>query len=84
MMAFKKTGENSVEIDATIYCEKDSHKGIIIGKKGSMLQKIGSEARADIEALLGCHVNLQLWVKVRPGWRNSTEDLRTLGYTATK
>jgi GTP-binding protein Era len=69
-----------MDVEATIYCEKESHKGIIIGKKGAMLQKIGAEARADIEALLDTHVNLQLWVKVRPGWRDSAEDLKTLGY----
>ncbi len=84
MMAFKKLSDKLIEIDATLYCEKDSHKGIIIGKKGSMLQKIGSEARVDIEALLGTHVNLQLWVKVCPDWRNSIEDLRTLGYVPNK
>ena len=71
MMAMKKENDNFMEIDATIYCERDSHKGIIIGKKGAMLRKIGSEAREDIEKLLGMHVNLQLWVKVRPGWRDS-------------
>ena len=80
MMAMKKMNDHFMEIDATIYCERDSHKGIIIGKKGAMLQKIGAEARADIEALLDMHVNLQLWVKVRPGWRDSAEDLKTLGY----
>ena len=80
MMAMKKENDHFMEIDATIYCERDSHKGIIIGKKGAMLQKIGAEARADIENLLGMHVNLQLWVKVRPGWRDSKEDLKTLGY----
>lgn len=80
MMAMKKLNDHFSEIDATIYCERDSHKGIIIGKKGAMLQKIGAEARADIEALLDTHVNLQLWVKVRPGWRDSAEDLKTLGY----
>ncbi len=80
MMAMKKLNDHFTEIDSTIYCERDSHKGIIIGKKGAMLQKIGAEARADIEALLDTHVNLQLWVKVRPGWRDSAEDLKTLGY----
>ncbi|MBR4539286.1 MAG: GTPase Era [Clostridia bacterium] len=80
MMAMKKLNDHFTEIDATIYCERDSHKGIIIGKKGAMLQKIGAEARADIEALLDTHVNLQLWVKVRPGWMDSAEDLKTLGY----
>ncbi len=84
MMAMKKLNDHFTEIDATIYCERDSHKGIIIGKKGTMLQKIGAEARADIEKLLDTHVNLQLWVKVRPGWRDSMEDLKTLGYTQSK
>ncbi len=84
MMAMKKENDHFMEIDATIYCERDSHKGIIIGKKGAMLQKIGAEARADIERLLDMHVNLQLWVKVRPGWRDSAEDLKTLGYTQNR
>ena len=84
MMAMKKENDHFMEIDATIYCERDSHKGIIIGKKGAMLQKIGAEARADIENLLGMHVNLQLWVKVRPGWRDSNEDLKTLGYVQSR
>ena len=84
MMAMKKENDHFMEIDATIYCEKDSHKGIIIGKKGAMLQKIGAEARKDIEDLLGMHVNLQLWVKVRPGWRDSAEDLKTLGYVQNR
>ena len=69
-----------MEIHATLYCERDAHKGIIIGKRGSMLQKIGQEARMDIEKLLGMHVNLKLWVKIRPGWRDRLDDLRTLGY----
>ncbi len=84
MMAMKKENDHFMEIDATIYCERASHKGIIIGKKGAMLQKIGREAREDIEALLGLHVNLQLWVKVRPGWRDNQEDLKTLGYVQNR
>ena len=80
MMAMNKESDDFMEIHATIYCERDAHKGIIIGKRGSMLQLIGSEARRDIEALLGLHVNLKLWVKVRPDWRNRMDDLRTLGY----
>ncbi|MBQ3484579.1 MAG: GTPase Era [Clostridia bacterium] len=80
MMGMNKESEDFMEIHATIYCERDAHKGIIIGKKGSMLQLIGSEARKDIEALLGLHVNLKLWVKVRPDWRNRMDDLRNLGY----
>lgn len=80
MMAMTKENDNFMEIHATIYCERDAHKGIIIGKHGAMLQLIGSEARKDIEQLLGMHVNLKLWVKVRPDWRNRMDDLRTLGY----
>ncbi len=80
MMAMDKKSADFMEIHATIYCERDSHKGIIIGKHGAMLQKIGSEVRGEIESLLGMHVNLQLFVKVRPGWRDSKDDLRTLGY----
>jgi GTPase len=65
---------------ATIYCEREGHKGIIIGKKGSMLKQIGSEARKDMEWMLGTRVNLQLWVKVRDDWRNSPGALKELGY----
>ncbi len=84
MMRIEKKNDHFMEISATVYCEKQSHKGIIIGKKGAMLQLIGSQARADIENLLGMHVNLQLWVKVRPDWRNNAEDLKTLGYTENR
>jgi len=80
ILKMKKKHDDLMEIHADIYCEKDSHKSIIIGKKGSMLSTIGREARIDIESLLGMRVNLQLWVKVRPDWRNSKADLRTLGY----
>lgn len=80
MMAMTKENDHFMEIHATIYCEREAHKGIIIGKHGSMLQQIGSEARADIERLLDLHVNLKLWVKVRPDWRNRADDLKTLGY----
>ncbi len=80
MMSIQKLSDNLTEIHATIYCERAAHKGIIIGKQGSMLKLIGQEARMDIETLLGCHVHLQLWVKVRENWRNRMEDLRTLGY----
>ncbi len=76
--------QDRVVIHATIYCEKDSHKGIIIGKNGSKLKEIGSLARTDIEELLDAHVNLQLWVKVRPDWRNNINDLKTLGYVKQK
>ncbi|HNW86564.1 MAG TPA: GTPase Era [Candidatus Limiplasma sp.] len=81
VMSLKKIGDGLTEIDATIYCERPAHKAIIIGKQGSMLKQIGMEARIDIEALLDTHINLKLWVKVKEGWRNRREDLRTLGYT---
>lgn len=68
------------DIDATIICERDSHKGMIIGKQGSMLKKIGSSARIDIEDLLQCRVNLRLWVKVKKGWRDSDFLLKNFGY----
>ena len=80
MMSIKKMSDTLMEIHATIYCERSAHKGIIIGKQGAMLKKIGQEARLDIEALLGMRVHLQLWVKVRENWRNRMDDLRTLGY----
>ena len=69
-----------VDIDATIICERDSHKGIIIGKQGAMLKKIGSTARYEIERLLDCKVNLQLWVKVKKDWRDSDFLIRNFGY----
>ena len=68
-------------IDATIVCERDSHKGIIIGKGGQMLKQIGSKARPDIEDLLEMQVNLQLWVKVKKDWRDSDFLLKNFGYT---
>ena len=80
MMRIQKLSENMTEIHATIYCERASHKGIIIGKQGAMLRTIGQESRRDIENLLGTRINLQLWVKVREDWRNRMDDLRTLGY----
>ena len=69
-----------MDIDATIICEKDSHKGIIIGKQGSMLKKIGSQARREIENLLGMKVNLQIWIKVKKDWRDSDFLLKNYGY----
>ena len=72
--------ESFSEINATIYCEKESHKGMIIGRQGTMLRKIGEDARADIELLLGKHVMLKLWVKVKPDWRNNRAELKNLGY----
>jgi GTP-binding protein Era len=80
MMQIESISPELTEMHATLYCERDSHKRIIIGKQGSMLKVIGSEAREDIEKLMGVRVNLQLWVKVRPDWRNNLSDLKTLGY----
>ena len=73
-------GTGMVTIHANVYCERASHKGILIGKQGAMLRTIGERARADIERLLGERVNLQLWIKVREDWRNRQDDLNTLGY----
>jgi len=69
-----------IDMEATIYCEKDSHKGMVIGKQGAKLKEIGSMARADIEGLLGTSVNLQLWVKVKKDWRDSDFWLKNFGY----
>lgn len=71
---------NIVDIDATIICERDSHKGIIIGKQGVMLKKIGTQARVDMEKLLDTKVNLKLWVKVKKDWRDSEYLLKNFGY----
>ena len=68
------------DIEAVIICERESHKGIIIGKNGAMLKKIGTEARQDIEKMLDGHVNLKLWVKVRKDWRESDILLKNYGY----
>lgn len=73
--------EGLTEIHADLYVEREGHKRIVIGKQGSMLKRIGIQAREDIEALLGTQVNLQLFVKVRPDWRDNPRDLKTLGYT---
>lgn len=76
----KRKGKKIIDIDATIVCEKDSHKGIIIGKQGSMLKKIGSNARFEIERMLDAKVNLQLWVKVKKDWRDSDFLMKNFGY----
>ena len=80
MLAINKLSDNLTEIHANIYCERASHKAIIIGKQGAMLRTIGSQARADIEKLMGTKVLLKLWVKVREDWRNRESDLRATGY----
>lgn len=86
-MKFRKSAGKSrgksgtiADIEATIVCEKESHKGIIIGKKGAMLKQIGSKARLEIEEMLECRVNLQLWVKVRKDWRDSDLYMKNFGY----
>lgn len=80
MLSIKKLSEELTEIHANLYCERQSHKSIIIGKHGEMLKTIGTQARVDIERLIGTRVLLKLWVKVREDWRNRMGDLRTLGY----
>ena len=77
---FKERDDGVVEIEATIYCEKESHKGIIIGKKGAMLKKIGMLAREDMEKFLDAKVFLQTWVKVKDNWRDSETVLRNFGF----
>ena len=79
-----KYRKNIVDIEATIVCERDSHKGIVIGKGGAMLKKIGSQARKEIEDMLEMKVNLQLWVKVKKDWRDSDFLLKNFGYQEDK
>ena len=78
---FSERENGILDIEATVYCEKASHKGILIGKNGSMLKKIGAEAREDMEVFLGAKVFLQLWVKVKENWRDSEVLLRNFGFT---
>lgn len=80
VMSFKEREDGLINIQATIYCEKSTHKGIIIGKQGQMLKKIGSAARYEIERLLDTKVFLELWIKVKPDWRNNDNMLKNLGY----
>ncbi len=77
---FSERDNGIIDLEVTIYCEKDSHKGIIIGKKGAMLKKIGELARVDIEEFMGTKVNLQTWVKVKENWRDSMSLLRNFGF----
>lgn len=77
---FTERENGIIDLEVTIYCEKDSHKGIIIGKKGAMLKRIGELARVDIEEFMGTKVNLQTWVKVKENWRDSTSLLRNFGF----
>ena len=80
LSAQERSAEQEVDVDATIYCEKASHKGIIIGKQGAMLKKISSLARADMEKFMGTKVFLQTWVKVKENWRDNVNYVRSLGY----
>ena len=78
---FSERDNGIIDLDVTIYCEKESHKGIIIGKKGSMLRKVGELARIDIERFMGAKVYLQTWVKVKENWRDSMAQLRNFGFS---
>ena len=77
---FIERDDEVIEVDATIYCEKASHKGIIIGKNGAMLKKISTEARQDIERFMGTKVYLETWVKVKENWRDNMNYIRSFGY----
>ena len=79
-MRERTDGSNIIDIDATIVCERDSHKGIIIGKGGEMLKKIGSAARFEIERMMDMQVNLKLWVKVKKEWRDNDILMKNYGY----
>ena len=79
----RQRDDELLDIEATIYCERDSHKGIIIGKGGSMLKKVSSKARTDMEAFFGCKVNLHTWVKVKEDWRNRDGLLRNFGFDSS-
>ena len=81
---FSERDDGIIDLDVTIYCEKASHKGIIIGKNGSMLKKVGEAARKDIERFMGTKVFLQTWVKVKENWRDSDAMLRNFGYGLDK
>lgn len=76
----ERDDKDLIDIQAVIYCEKDSHKGMIIGKQGAMLKKVASQARVDIESFLGVKINLQCWVKVKEDWRNRPGVIRDLGF----
>ncbi len=79
----RQRDDGILDIEATIYCERDSHKGIIIGKGGSMLKKVSTKARADMENFFDCKVNLQTWVKVKEDWRNRDGLLRNFGFDSS-
>ncbi|MGN1043350.1 MAG: GTPase Era [Acutalibacteraceae bacterium] len=77
---FKYRNDTLVDMDAVIYCEKSNHKSMIIGKNGNMIKRVGTYARKDLENIIGCKVNLKLWVKVKENWRNRENILNNLGY----
>ena len=77
---FSERDDGIIDLDVTIYCEKEGHKRIIIGKKGSMLKRIGELARKDVERYMGTKVFLQSWVKVKENWRDQDALLRNFGY----
>jgi GTP-binding protein Era len=80
-MKERQSGQTAIlDVEANIFCERESHKGIIIGKRGSMLQKIGKAARQEMESLFGTKVNLQCWVKVKEDWRNRQGIMGGFGY----
>ncbi|MDD6032289.1 MAG: GTPase Era [Oscillospiraceae bacterium] len=79
-MRERENNPGLLDIEATIYCERDSHKGMIIGKGGQMLKKISSEARLELESFLDTRVNLKCWIKVRDDWRNSESAIRSMGF----
>lgn len=79
---FSERENGIIDLDVTIYCEKASHKGIIIGKQGAMLKKISSQARADCERFMGTKVYLQTWVRVKENWRDSQFLISNFGYDA--
>ena len=76
----KRPDKDIVDVQATIYCERDSHKGIIIGKQGAMLKRISTLARQDIEKFMGTKVYLETWVKVKENWRENVSTVRSMGY----
>ena len=78
----ERPGTDLVDIDVNIYCERESHKGMVIGRGGSVLKQVGMEARQDIRELIGGKVHLELWVKVRENWTEDTAFLRELGMGA--
>ena len=77
---FSEREDLVIDVDVTIYCEKASHKGIIIGRQGAMLKKISTAARQDMERFMGAKVYLETWVKVKENWRDNVSYIRSLGY----